>query len=45
MSQKSDDLKMLIIKYISMNIEELKESIYHWEENTDCPKPFDIFNS
>ena len=37
MSLKPDDLKMLISKYRSMNIEELKASIDHWEENIDCP--------
>ena len=36
MSPKSDDLEMLISKYNTMNIEELKASIEHWEENTDC---------
>ena len=35
MSQKPDDLKMLISMYRSMNIEELKASIDNWEENTD----------
>ncbi len=38
MSLKPDELKMLISKYRTMNIEELKASIDHWEENTDCPK-------
>lgn len=37
MSLKPDELQMLISKYRTMNIEELKESIDHWEENTDCP--------
>ncbi len=37
MSLKPDDLEMLINKYKNMNIEELKASIDHWEENTDCP--------
>ena len=36
MSPKQDDLKMLISKFRTMNIEELKASIDHWEENTDC---------
>ena len=35
MSLKPDDLKMLISKYRTMNIEELKESIDHWEKNND----------
>ena len=35
MSQKPDDLKMLISMYRSMNIEELKASIDNWEENSD----------
>ena len=38
MSLKPDELKMLISKYRTMNIEELKASIDHWEENTDCLK-------
>ncbi len=37
MSLKPDDLEMLISKYRTMNIEELKASIDHWEENIDCP--------
>jgi len=37
MSLKPDDLKMLISKYRTMNIEELKASIVHWEENTHGP--------
>ncbi len=37
MSLKPDDLEMLINKYKNMNIEELKASIDHWEENTGCP--------
>ena len=36
MSPKPDDLKMLISKYKTMDIEELKASIDHWEEKTDC---------
>ena len=36
MSLKPDDLKMLISKYRTMNIEELKASIDHWEKNADC---------
>ena len=35
MSPKPDDLKMLISKYRTMNIEELKTSIDNWEKNTD----------
>ena len=31
-----DDLKILISKYRTMNIEELKARIDNWEENTDC---------
>ena len=37
MSLKPDDLKMLISKCRTMNIEELKASIDHWEKNIDCP--------
>ena len=37
MSLNPDDLKILINKYRTMNIEELKASIDHWEENIDCP--------
>ena len=36
MSTKPDDLKMLISKYRTMNIEELESSIDHWEKNKDC---------
>tara|TARA_B100000214_G_C23885848_1_gene589427 strand:- start:534 stop:812 length:279 start_codon:yes stop_codon:yes gene_type:complete len=36
MSPKSDDLKTLISMYRTMNIEELKANIDHWEENTNC---------
>tara|TARA_B100000214_G_C23827354_1_gene562558 strand:+ start:356 stop:637 length:282 start_codon:yes stop_codon:yes gene_type:complete len=36
MSPIPDDLKMLISKYRTMNLEELKESIDRLEENTDC---------
>ena len=36
MSPKPDDLKMLITKYRTMSIEELKASIDHLEENIDC---------
>ena len=36
MSSSPDDLKMLINKYKSMNIEELKEIIESWEGNIDC---------
>ena len=36
MSTKSDDLKILISRYRTMNIEELKANIDQWEENTDC---------
>ena len=35
MSPKTDDLKMLISKYRTMNIEELKASIDYWEDNID----------
>ncbi len=35
MSPKSDDLKMLMSMYKSMNIEELKANIEHWKENTN----------
>ena len=38
MSLKPDDLKILISKYRAMNIEELKASIDHWEEDIDYPK-------
>ena len=37
MSPKPDDLKMLISKYRTMNLEELKASIEHWEKNTEYP--------
>ena len=37
MSLNPDDLKILINKYRTMNIEELKASIDHCEENIDCP--------
>ncbi len=37
MSLKPDDLKILISKYKTMNIEELKASIDHWEESKNCP--------
>ncbi len=36
MSPKPDDLNMLISKCRTMNIEELKANIDHWEENIDC---------
>ena len=36
MSPKSDDLRMMISKYRTMNIEELKANIDHWEEKNDC---------
>ena len=36
MSPNSSDLEMLISKYRTMTIEELKASIDHWEENNDC---------
>ena len=36
MSPISGNLTMLISKYRTMNIEELKASIDHLEENTDC---------
>ena len=42
MSPKSDDLKMLIIEYRTMNIEELKASIDHWKENIDCSNRLQI---
>ena len=35
MSPKPDDLKMLISKYKTMNIEELQASIAFWEKNTE----------
>ena len=35
MSPKPDDLEMLISKYKSMNIDELKASIDHWNKNTN----------
>ena len=39
MSSKPDDLKMLIGKYRTMNIEELEASIDHWKKNTDSSNP------
>ena len=36
MSSKPDELEMLINKYRTMNIEELKARIDRWEENVDC---------
>ena len=36
MSPKPDDFEILISKYRSMNIEELKASIDYWKKNTDC---------
>ena len=36
MSPKPDDLEILISKYRTMNIEDLKASIDHWEKNIDC---------
>ena len=36
MSPIPDDLKLLIDKYKTMNIEELKASIDNYEKNTDC---------
>ena len=36
MSPKPDELKILISKYKTMNIEELKASINYWENNTNC---------
>ena len=44
MSPEADNLKILISKYRNMNIEELKESIDHWEENTDNSNQFHIFD-
>ena len=38
MSLKPDDLKILVSKYRTMNIEELKANIDHWEEITECSK-------
>tara|TARA_Y100001968_G_C18925020_1_gene511583 strand:- start:137 stop:418 length:282 start_codon:yes stop_codon:yes gene_type:complete len=38
MSLKPDDLKMLISKHRTMNIEELKARIDHWEEIAECSK-------
>ena len=35
---------MLISKYRTMNIEELKASIDHWEENIDCPNQLEKFD-
>ncbi len=44
MSQEPDDLERLISKYRTMNIEELKESIDHWENNIDCSNQLQILN-
>ena len=40
MSPKPDDLKMLIRKYRTMNIEELKAHIDYWEENNNGSNEF-----
>ena len=40
MSPKPDDLKMLIRKYRTMNIEELKAHIENWEENNNGSNEF-----
>ena len=45
MSPKPDDLKMLISKYRTMNIEELQANIDNWKENKNCSnhrQSFDI---
>ena len=44
MSPKPDDLKMLISKYKTMNIEELKASIEHLEEHADCSNQLQILD-
>ena len=44
MSPKPDDLKMLISKYRTMNIEELKARIDHWDENIDCSNQLQILD-
>ena len=36
MSPKSDDLEILIYKYRTMDIEELKAILDSWDKNTDC---------
>ena len=40
MLPKSDDLQMLIRKYKTMNIEELKANIDKWKEKNDCSNQF-----
>ena len=44
MSPKPDDLKVLISKYRTMNIEELKANIDRWEKNIDCSNHPQILN-
>ena len=44
MSPKPDDLKKLIRKYRTMNIEELKAHIDYWEENNNGSNEFQSLN-
>ncbi len=44
MSPKPNDLEMFINRYRSMNIEELKASIDHWEENTNYSNQLQILD-
>ena len=44
MCLKPDDLKMLISKYRTMNVDELKASIDSWEENIDSSHQLQSIN-
>ena len=37
MSSESDNLKLLISKYRTMDIYELEENIDNWDKENDCP--------
>ncbi len=44
MSPKPYDLKILIRNHSTMNIEELKASIDHWDENINCSNQLEILD-
>jgi hypothetical protein len=44
MSSKPDDSEMLISKYRTMNIEELKESIDNWKGDKNCANQIQSLN-